>query len=138
MTAPFLIDLRLLQRCLEASTLCREVHNRDPRSFLECFQDEAESFVRTELATSYGLGEATVDATAFATELATLSTDDVVTPKMTCADLVDCTCETPCDWQHAFDTAHDFSEASLAHASKDTVFVLLADAEGALATFVHE
>ena len=75
----------------------------------------------------------------FEKELAKLSTDDVVMPTMRCSDLVDCSCDDPCDWEKAFSTAHDFSDAEmLQNHCQHPVFIKVVDTEHSLIDFVHE
>ena len=138
-TLPFQLGSTRVQRCLDPSRLCQEARAWIARSFLELFQEEARTFVVTDLATSYKLSKDHVDEAFFETELAKLSTDDGVMPKMRCSDLVACSCDDPCDWETAFRTAHDFSDAGLLQNLSDhPVFVKVVDAEHSLADFVHE
>ena len=111
----------------------------ESKFFLELVQEEARLFVDTDLAISYKLSRDHVDEMFFEKELAKLSTDDVVMPIMRCSDLVDCSCDDPCDWETAFSTAHDFSDTEmLENLSKHPVFLKVVDTKHSLTDFVHE
>ena len=75
----------------------------EPRAFLEVFLEETQSFLDTEFAKAYNLEQDHVDAIEFQAQIDQLPDDDSVTPKFTCNDLVETTCEDPCDWHTAFD-----------------------------------
>ena len=109
-TAPFQFDAHRLKACLDGSRLCQEAHDWNPRSFLEVFHAEAEAFVETDLARFYTLSKECIDDVFFEGELVKLNSDDVVLPSMKCSDLVECSCDNPCDCVSAFHSAHDFSD----------------------------
>ena len=70
--------------------------------------DEAKQFLVSEFARAYHLDETKLDAAAFDQAIVPLPDDNTVTPKFHCHDLVDTTCEEPCDWHTACEEPHDF------------------------------
>ena len=100
------------------------------------FLDDAQAFLQTEFAKAYDLGEKDhLDVEAFEAEAAPLPSEDSATPKFACTDLVETSCDDPCDWHEAFHGAHDFSGDTVANASKQRVFMkTTGDAEH---DFVH-
>ena len=112
------------------------MYGAEPRALLEVFLEETQSFLDTAFAKAYDLKQDHLDAIEFQAQIDQLPADDSVTPKFTCSDLVETTCDDPCDWHTAFDVAHDFSEDLVPHASMQRVFVKAATADDA-DDFVH-
>ena len=131
----FRFSLQLFHSFLAASAVRQALYTAHERAFLELFLREVEHFLTTPFPQAYQLEQRHVDTDAFEAELSALVDENSITPKFCCTDLADTTCDEPCDWQVAFDTAHDFSEDSVLHASMQPVLVKAAGDEAD--DFVH-
>ena len=132
----FRISLDTFHAFLALSPACEAAYTAVPRGFLEVFLDDTRAFLLTEFARAYDLKEEDhLDVDVFEAEAEPLPSEESATPKFACTDLVETSCDDPCDWHEAFHGEHDFSEDSVANASKQRVFMKTSgDAED---DFVH-
>ena len=132
----FRLSLDSVRSFVSISPEREAVNDAEPRAFLEVFLEETQNFLDTEFAKAYKLEQGHVDAIEFQAQIDQLPDDESVTPKFTCSDLVETTCDDPCDWHTAFDVTHDFSEEVVPNASMQRVFVQAAAADDT-DDFVH-